>query len=65
VLIAMVRALFQQRRKMVANALMPFAAERQADAKAALAAAGIDPTRRPETLHLVELARLADIFVGR
>jgi 16S rRNA (adenine1518-N6/adenine1519-N6)-dimethyltransferase len=65
VLIAMVRALFQRRRKMVANALTPFATERQADAKAALAAAGIDATRRPETLHLVELARLADVFVGR
>jgi 16S rRNA (adenine1518-N6/adenine1519-N6)-dimethyltransferase len=64
-LIAMVRAIFQQRRKTVANALSAFAAQRQADARAALAAAGIDATRRPETLHLVELARLADVFAGR
>ncbi len=65
VLISMVRALFQQRRKTVANALTPFATARQADAKAALAAAGIDASRRPETLHLVEFARLADVFAGR
>ena len=30
----------------------------------ALAAAGIDPRRRPETLEIIEIARLADIFAA-
>ena len=37
---------------------------RGADAPAALAAAGIDGRRRPETLELVELVRLADVFAS-
>lgn len=60
---AMVRALFTQRRKTAANALRAFAASRRRDARAALVAAGLDPGRRPETLQLAELARLADQFV--
>ncbi len=59
---AMVRSVFMQRRKMLGNALRPFAAARARDAGAALAAAGIDPGRRPETLQLAELARLAEFF---
>jgi 16S rRNA (adenine1518-N6/adenine1519-N6)-dimethyltransferase len=59
---AMVRSMFTQRRKTLANALKPFAASRGRDAAAALAAAGIDPSRRPETLQLDELARLAECF---
>jgi 16S rRNA (adenine1518-N6/adenine1519-N6)-dimethyltransferase len=58
----MVRAMFTQRRKTLGNALAPFATSRQTNARAALAAAGIDPARRPETLQLTELARLADYF---
>ena len=58
----MVRSMFTQRRKTLANALKPFAASRDADAGAALAATGIDPVRRPETLQLDEFARLADFF---
>jgi len=61
---AMVRSIFTQRRKMLANALAPFAADREADARTALTEAGIDPTRRPETLQLTELARLADYFTS-
>lgn len=61
---SMVRSMFTQRRKTLSNALRPFAATRGADAAAALAAAGIDPTRRPETLQLEELARLADFFTS-
>ena len=56
-----VRTMFTQRRKTLANALKalaPFAAE-------ALAAAGIDPRRRPETLQLSEIARLADVLAVR
>jgi 16S rRNA (adenine1518-N6/adenine1519-N6)-dimethyltransferase len=62
---AMVRTMFMQRRKTLGNALKPFAARRGVDPGAALAEAGIDPTRRPETLQLDELARLADVFASR
>jgi 16S rRNA (adenine1518-N6/adenine1519-N6)-dimethyltransferase len=59
---AMVRTMFGQRRKMLLNALRPFAESRARIAGAALAAAGIDGRRRPETLQLTELARLAEFF---
>jgi 16S rRNA (adenine1518-N6/adenine1519-N6)-dimethyltransferase len=59
---AMVRSMFTQRRKMLANALAPFGASRGVDAAAALRQASIDPRRRPETLQLEELARLAASF---
>jgi 16S rRNA (adenine1518-N6/adenine1519-N6)-dimethyltransferase len=62
---AMVRSMFTQRRKTLANALRPYAASVGGDAGAALAAAGIVPQRRPETLQLPELARLVDFFVRR
>ena len=62
---AMVRSMFTQRRKKVVNALATFAEARRAEAGAALSAAGIDPARRPETLQLTELARLADRFTLR
>lgn len=59
---AMVRSMFTQRRKTVSNALKPFAATRSLSAAAALTAAGVDPSRRPETLQLDELARVAEFF---
>ncbi|MGH9309122.1 MAG: 16S rRNA (adenine(1518)-N(6)/adenine(1519)-N(6))-dimethyltransferase RsmA [Vicinamibacterales bacterium] len=59
---AMVRSMFTQRRKTLANALGPFAGGRGSDARQALASADIDAARRPETLQLPELARLADYF---
>lgn len=59
-MVDIVRAVFMQRRKTLANALAPFAAARRLSAKVALAAAGIDSRRRPETLRLTEVARLAD-----
>lgn len=62
---SMVRTMFMQRRKTLANALKPFAETLQMSAVAALTRAGIDPSRRPETLQLDELARLADVFVSR
>jgi 16S rRNA (adenine1518-N6/adenine1519-N6)-dimethyltransferase len=58
----MVRSMFTQRRKTLANALAPFADEIGTLAPPALIAAGIDPRRRPETLEVIEIARLADIF---
>jgi 16S rRNA (adenine1518-N6/adenine1519-N6)-dimethyltransferase len=54
----MVRTLFQQRRKTVANALRPVLAPGVLPA-GALADARIDPVRRPETLSLDELASLS------
>ena len=60
--VRMVRTMFTQRRKTISNALKPFAVERGADAMVALAAAGIDPKRRPETLDLAEMAALAEAF---
>lgn len=60
--VRMVRTMFTQRRKTAANALKPFGAERGVDSGKALAAAGIDPKRRPETLQLDELARLSRHF---
>ena len=60
----MVRMVFTQRRKTMANALKPFAEGLTLTAAGALAAAGLDGQRRPETLQLVELARLADVFAS-
>lgn len=59
---AMIRSMFTQRRKTLSNALKPFAEQRGRAAPDALAAAGVDGRRRPETLQLAELARLADFF---
>ena len=61
-LVRMVRTMFTQRRKTIANALKPFGVERGVDPVPALAAAGIDPRRRPETLDLAEMAALAAAF---
>jgi 16S rRNA (adenine1518-N6/adenine1519-N6)-dimethyltransferase len=58
----LVRSIFTQRRKTLVNALASFASTRATDPRAALAAAGIDPRRRAETLDLAELARLAEAF---
>ena len=56
----LVRTLFSQRRKMLLNALRQFAAAIGIEPSRLLADAGIDGTRRPETLQLTELARLAE-----
>ena len=56
----LVRSIFLQRRKTLANALRTMATSLGVEARAVLLSAGIDPSRRPETLHLAELARLTD-----
>jgi 16S rRNA (adenine1518-N6/adenine1519-N6)-dimethyltransferase len=61
---AMVRSMFTLRRKMLRNALAPFAEARQLGAAEALGRASIDSRRRPETLQLTELARLAEVFAS-
>jgi 16S rRNA (adenine1518-N6/adenine1519-N6)-dimethyltransferase len=62
---ALVRSIFTQRRKTLQNALARFADERGLSARAAIGEAGIEGIRRPETLQLAELARLADVFSYR
>ena len=54
----MVKAMFGQRRKTLTNALKGF----DPTTPAVLALAGIDGMRRPETLQLEEMGRLADLF---
>ena len=60
----MVRSVFTQRRKTLGNALAAFAAEVGTGSTAALTAAAIDPRRRPETLEVIEMARLADTLAA-
>ena len=60
----MVRSMFAQRRKTVGNALRGFAEAHGQPTAEAAAKAGIDPGRRPETLELKELSRLADVFAS-
>jgi len=55
----MVRSMFTQRRKTLANALHPFSESVGLRAVDALSTAGIDPVRRPETLSLTDLIALA------
>ena len=61
---ALVRSVFTQRRKMLANALASFAESRGLDARSSLSTAGIDERRRPETLAVDEFVRLADVFAS-
>lgn len=56
---AIVRHVFTQRRKMIGTTLQSLAKGEGADARAWLAAAAIDGTRRAETMTLDEFARLA------
>jgi len=61
---SLTKTIFLLRRKMLSNALAPFATPRGLTAGAALEAAGIDGRRRPETLEVAELARLSDVFTS-
>jgi 16S rRNA (adenine1518-N6/adenine1519-N6)-dimethyltransferase len=54
----LVRTMFMQRRKTLANALKPV----DVNARRILADAGFDGRRRPETLQVKEIARLAELF---
>jgi 16S rRNA (adenine1518-N6/adenine1519-N6)-dimethyltransferase len=57
-----VRSIFTRRRKMLVNALEPFAARQGLEPGQVIGRAGLDGRRRPETLELAELGRLADVF---
>ena len=54
-----VRGIFGQRRKMLANALKPVADARGRSAAQVLQSAGIDGRRRPESLTLEEISRVS------
>jgi 16S rRNA (adenine1518-N6/adenine1519-N6)-dimethyltransferase len=56
-----VRSSFSQRRKTLSNSLKGM----DKDIRRILMEAGIDPSRRPETLSLEEFARLSDSFTER
>ena len=59
----LIRSLFTQRRKTILNALRPFAGTiSPLPPQELLNQAGIDPSRRPGTLDLVDFARLAAIL---
>ena len=60
---AMVQAVFTRRRKTLANALRAFPVPNRLSPAEALAKAGIDGIRRPETLRIEELVHLADALV--
>ncbi len=61
----LVRTLFTQRRKTVLNAISPLVPERRrCSARELLERAGVAPDRRPATLELDELARLADVLAA-
>jgi 16S rRNA (adenine1518-N6/adenine1519-N6)-dimethyltransferase len=59
--VSVVRAVFTQRRKTIANALAPYASARGGSAREWLAAAAIDPDLRPENLTLIDFARLSRV----
>jgi 16S rRNA (adenine1518-N6/adenine1519-N6)-dimethyltransferase len=54
------QAIFTRRRKTLANALLAYPLRSGQSPARLLQSAGLDPQRRPETLTLDELARLAD-----
>jgi 16S rRNA (adenine1518-N6/adenine1519-N6)-dimethyltransferase len=58
-----VRGIFLQRRKTLANALKPVADAMGRSAVEVIAHAGVDGTRRPETLTLQEIARICRAVV--
>ena len=63
---AIVQAVFTRRRKTLANALRAYGDQLPGLPPAdALAAAGLDGTRRPETLAIGEFARLADVYAAK
>lgn len=61
---ALAQAIFTRRRKMLVNALLAFPLSSRLSPAAALERANIDARRRPETLTLAELVRLANVFAS-
>jgi 16S rRNA (adenine1518-N6/adenine1519-N6)-dimethyltransferase len=61
----LVQAIFTRRRKTLSNALLAYRNTTPNSAAAALQQVDIDGRRRPETLTIAELARLADVFASK
>jgi 16S rRNA (adenine1518-N6/adenine1519-N6)-dimethyltransferase len=61
---SMTQAMFTRRRKTIGNALLAYPAPAKISPEEALAAAGIDPQRRPETLAIAEVAALANAYAA-
>jgi 16S rRNA (adenine1518-N6/adenine1519-N6)-dimethyltransferase len=61
---SMTQAMFTRRRKTIGNALLAYSAPAKISPEEALAAAGIDPQRRPETLAIAEVAALANAYAA-
>ncbi len=57
-----VQAVFTRRRKTLSNALLAYAGHPHLKPSEALSRAELDGKRRPETLSLIEFARLADAY---
>ena len=55
----LVRGLFLQRRKTLRNALRPVARSLGVEASQLIDSSGLDPTRRPQTLSIADMARLS------
>ncbi|MBZ5560352.1 MAG: 16S rRNA (adenine(1518)-N(6)/adenine(1519)-N(6))-dimethyltransferase RsmA [Acidobacteriia bacterium] len=68
IFVHLVQAVFTRRRKTLANALLAYPGSGAKGTPAlpaeALRRAGLDGTRRPETLSVAEFARLADIYAS-
>ena len=68
----LVQSVFTRRRKTLANALLAYReggtgqndGQRSLRPAEALARAGIDGSRRPQTLEIAEFGRLADVFAA-
>jgi 16S rRNA (adenine1518-N6/adenine1519-N6)-dimethyltransferase len=60
----LVQSVFTRRRKTLANALLAFPLSSSVAPLLALRTAGLDGSRRPETLALSEFVRLADAYVS-
>jgi 16S rRNA (adenine1518-N6/adenine1519-N6)-dimethyltransferase len=58
----LVQSIFTRRRKTLANALKAFPLSSALSPAEALTAANLDGRRRPETLSIPEIVRLADTF---
>ncbi len=61
---SLVRRLFTRRRKQLVNALVAFAPVRGCDPRLVCRAAGLSPSRRPDTLDLPELIELSDVLAA-
>jgi 16S rRNA (adenine1518-N6/adenine1519-N6)-dimethyltransferase len=60
--VGLTQAIFTRRRKTLANALLAFEPSARLAPTAALAEAGVDGTRRPETLSVAEAVAISDAF---